>query len=680
MDEKPYRIGDESTPDVEYLAQAWKKTLDDLAEFVDQCNDNYKVRYAVWAGQHDSGKKMSADAFPWKGASDLRVYEVDKMIQSHKALLLTSHRRSNLVAVPVEGNDISRARVVGNFMRWLVMTQIPHIEREVALCADYMLEKGISATGQFWEKCQSKVVEEMTLEQIAQVAPQLAQDVIGGTMDDVLVGLLQQAYPGMTVRKAKRALKSLRETGRAEMVVPGRVYNRPVVRAFTLDEDLFIPINVTDIEHAPYIFRKHYYTPEQMREKVAVGEWDGDWVEQTILTQKGKDMDLIQNSTQESIRRNFYDEARDVDGLVLVVYAYQKLTDEDGVSGIYETIFNPHTEGYAKHGLLSYRHGQYPFVIFRREYLSRRLHDSRGIPEVGEPYQVQIKVQRDSRIDNTSLATLPPFYYPIGRPPTNFGPGAKIGVRRPQEYGYIDRPPFPQASIEVEQTLLKSFGQYFGMPTDELDVVESRLKQQDMVERWLSSWSQVYQQVWSLFQQFGDDQVYFRVIGSVKGKPEQFEKGSPDEKYDFYISYDVLMTDDEKKTDKIKQLIELAQTIDRNGQIDYSELLQAAVEAIDPILGERVIQPKEAASVKEVNEEMSDMAQMFAGIDKNIPLGAANELRLQVIQQIVGSSPEWQARLQNKEDPLSKRLEKRVQQYQHQLQQQQNAIIGRYGA
>ncbi len=66
----------------------------------------------------------------------------------------------------------------------------------------------------------------------------------------------------------------------------------------------------------------------------------------------------------------------------------------------------------AKTGLLGYAHGEYPFVLYRREYLSRKLHDSRGLPEPGKPWQDQIKAHKDARIDAASLGVLPPICYP----------------------------------------------------------------------------------------------------------------------------------------------------------------------------------------------------------------------------------------------------------------------------
>ncbi len=68
----------------------------------------------------------------------------------------------------------------------------------------------------------------------------------------------------------------------------------------------------------------------------------------------------------------------------------------------------------------------------------------------------------------------------------------------------------------------------------------------------------------------------------------------------------------------------------------------------------------------------------FAGIPKNIKPGTPPQLGLQVIQQYL-QQPDVQQRFQQ-DQPFRERLEARAKQYQFQLQQQQNAVIGRLGA
>ena len=79
-----------------------------------------------------------------------------------------------------------------------------------------------------------------------------------------------------------------------------------------------------------------------------------------------------------------------------------------------------------------------------------------------------------------------------------------------------------------------------------------------------------------------------------------------------------------------------------------------------------------------VDDEHSDLAQIFAGIPKNIKVGTPPQLGLQIIQQYA-QGPDVQKRMQ--EDKLfADRIQARAKQYQFQQQQQQNAQTGKLGA
>lgn len=683
----------ESGPNYASLKRDFDLCTSNLQPYVDQCRENYDTRFALWDGQSADGRKHARegakiDPTPWDGASDLRVFLTDEAINAKVAMLCMAFRKAQLVAVPVEGNDLKRAKIVSNFMKWLVQTQIPEIDREVELLCNYLSEKGVAATGQFWEVSRQKTLLTLQLSDLQQQFPDadltalLTDPVMSGT----LVSLFEEIY-GCTSKKARSMLADLQQVGKTTVPVIGKEKSRPVIRAFNLDENLFIPHTATDLESAPAIYRVQYFSAEQLRSFAATEDWDPEWVDAAISTCRGK---FITPTTNEYIRvhsRSFNYIQEEMTDLIGVVYAYQRLSDEDGYPGIYLTIFTPlmgedggDHPGYAKHGLLGYAHGQYPFVLHRREFLSRRLHDSRGIPEVGKPLQDQIKVHKDSRIDAASLAILPPMGYPVGRPPARWGAGARIPERRPNEYHFLDRP-MPDGNTESsEQQLRNDFNRYLGFASQTGDQQFALMKNQFETDKFMSSWSKAYRQVWSLYQQYGSEQVYFRVVGLRQQEPTQFIKGGQDEEYDFVLNYQIEAMDTEKTFEKIKQIAQIVATADREGVVDYSEWLQAMIEAIDPTIAERIIQPKDVGQQQVVTDMQDMLAKIYAGQDQDIKMGTPPELGLQIIQGYVQNDPVVQQRLQNQQDPFGKRIEKLTKQLQFQITQRQNAQIGRLGA
>jgi len=157
----------ESGPDFSQLKYQFQKCTGDNQPYITQTSQNYATRYAIWGGQSADGKKHSRgpngqiEPIPWDGASDLRVYLVDNIINDKVAMILEAINKASLVAQPVEGNDIARAKQVSTFMKWMMETQMPDLDREFELMAQYIEEKGAAVMGQFWETTQEKTVQEI---------------------------------------------------------------------------------------------------------------------------------------------------------------------------------------------------------------------------------------------------------------------------------------------------------------------------------------------------------------------------------------------------------------------------------------------------------------------------------------------------------------------------------------
>jgi hypothetical protein len=688
-------INSEKGPQFEVLRQAFQDTYNGNQLFRDICEQNAMVRYARWPGQSFDGKKHSRDKgktepTPWDGASDLQVFLADEAINSYVAMEGLAMQKANIVAVPVEGNDIKRAKNVSNFMRWLIKTQIVDFDREMELLSQFVHEKGLAVTGQFWEVKQDKTLQKIRLDEFQEQFPQInvQEMLMVDSLEDDLIALFEELY-GCSRRKAKKMIGELRMTGETTVPVIGKVKSRPVIRAFNLDEDVFIASNTADLEDASGIYRLQYFTPEKLRMFVHTDGWDEAWVEKAIECALGKQISPSNDDTyfgQQNYRLDAVGALTpdNYKGKVGVVYAYQRLSDEDGFAGIYCTKFNPYVppdekqKGYAKYDLLGYAHGQYPFVLHRREYLSRKLYDTRGIPEPARPWQNQIKAHRDARIDAASMAILPPFMHPIGRPPTKWGPGARVGERRPGEYHFGDAPAPSQQNTESEVILEQTWNKYVGFNTTGEATIFDSVKPQFQINKRLNGLSKAFNQVLSLYSQYGPKEVAYRVIGMKQAEPVIFERGSPDEEFDFFLTWDIQNMDPEVQEKKLQALAQVCATFDRNGQIDYSEVLQIAVDIIDPNWAERIIQPKEVGTQRVVNDTQGALAQIFAGVDKDREMNDPPELQAQVLQGYI-QAQDVQARYEQDES-FRARLDKYAKQVKFGIQQRENARIGRMGA
>ena len=659
-------------PDIKTLRYAYDETVVELEAYFDLCRTSYDDRRNWWAGKSRDHRKHGADAFPWEGAADMEAHTIDERITRLVSLFMSSLNRSNVRAFPVESTDIPRSKVVSNFLKWMVSSgYIPRFKKEMELGANYLLERGILITYVGWHREDRRFLQRLDLNQIAQIAPEVVELIAGGENDDELIALLEATFPGVTKKRAKKALKDLRKTGEAELPIVRRQVDAPEVKTLAPDGDFFFPPYVTDPQRAPYCFWKTYYTAQELENKVITDGWDEDFVETMIDKYRGVNIDSIEREQEGRRSTSLTDNAYEANELIEIVYGYQRLIDpEDGSEGIYCTVFHKeYSEGYAKFELLN-GYEDYPVVVTKLSEDSKRLYDTQTIPDILRGIQNQVKVERDSRIDRNSLATLPPILHPVGQAPTDWGPGRMIPYRRKGDLDFAPTPPSPVGSIEIEKTMEAQADRLCGL--DETSQI-SQVRKQFLVDKFLQHSAEVLQMCYKCFQRFGPDSVFFRVTGSPD--PVAFNKGNPDENYDIMISYDVLNSDPETQEKKLQQMVALTQ-LDRSGRINIDSLLDAAANSIDPVLADRVLQPTEAAQEQVVRQVTDDLAKIFAGIEMPArPNGA--QIALTVIQQYA-SQPDVAQRLQS-DEAFAARLEKYAGQYTFQMQQAQNAQIGRVG-
>ena len=699
----------DDSPDVEDVSAEYRTCVNDFGTYTTMLNRNYDARHCRWPGQSSDQRKraqivngVKKAPFPWDGASDLKVAVVDELIEDAVATDVVGLASANMRAVPVGADDLGKATLATHFMRWLMDSEMREKDDEAELVSQVRHEGGVGVLKVFWSQKVQRVAKEVTMEELVAKYPILGEAMAAGTLDDEIAAMLVQIFgtEDMPVKKtrAKAMVSELREKGKTVIPAKESVEARPKVKARTPGVDLFFPLNTSSLQEASAIYEREWMSPAQSRERVHTDGWDEDYVEYVVTHCTGEtEGDTINSEYRNDVERTGYGGADDGarSGLVEWVYAYRKRSDENGVPGVYVTIFCPSASkgsddtignGYAKQELLGYRHGCYPFVAFARERISRCLLDSRGIPEMGAGWQNATKVEMDSRIDTASLATCPPRFHPIGKDPADWGPGSSVPTRAGRaDYGFLEAPPFPNHSIEVQASLMKMTRQYFGRPTDALDAAEAAKKTQKLLNRYLRPWRDVMEMVWALYHQYGPEEEFFRVGGATSEQAMKFKKSDFSAKYSFWFSFDVLDLDPERIMVALEKLGPIMAQWDAGGQLNREEVLRMFVARVfGPVVADRLIMPKETAIDKETKETKNDIALMAAGIDTDPPMNSATQIRQQVLQQWQQGSKDnpatdVQQRLAT-DEALKKRVEKYTKQLEFQEQQRQNAQIGRQGA
>jgi len=662
-------------PDIDVLVSAYEQTTTELEGYFDTCRNNYDDRRNFWPGKSKDLRKHGSDAFPWEGASDMEAHTIDERITRLVSLFMSSLSRANVRAFPVESGDIERSRVVSSFLKWMTNSgYIPRFKQEMELGANYLLERGLLITYVGWNREDRSYLQRLSLEQIGQIAPDLAEMIINESEDDMVVSQLQQAFNGVTAKRAKKALKSLRKTGFAELPVVRRQVDAPNIKTLAPDGDFFFPSYVTDPQRAPYCFWRTYYTAQELENKVLTDGWDEEFVDKVIENFRGVSINSVEREQEGRRSITQTDDVYEAEELIEIVHGFQRLIDpEDGSEGIYETVFHKlEDELYAKHELLN-GYEDYPVVVTKFSEDSKRLYDTISVASLLRGIQNQVKIERDARIDRASISTLPPLMHPVGQAPTDWGPGRFVPYRRKDEIHFADTPKSVdlQGSIEIETTLQAQADRIMGL--DEGNQI-SQVRKQFLVDKFLSHAAEVLRMSFRCFQRFGPDAIFFRVTGVPD--PQEFSKGDPDENFDIMVTYDVLNSDPDTQENKLKQMVQLI-SLDRNGRINTDILLDVLAGSVDPVLADAVLQPTEVAQDKVIKDVTDDLTKIHAGIEMPArPNGG--QIAMQLIQQYT-QQPDIAQRLQT-DQGFAQRLQKYMAQYEFAQAQQVNATqYGQYG-
>lgn len=652
------------------------------------------TRYTRWNGQSDDGRKWSKNlpegtgAFPWEGASDTRIPLSDEVINSMVDLDTTAFWKSTVRVGPTDAEAMDKGAVANTIMDWLINNKLfAELTREAELVSQYKWTYGWSCLHITWQQEIGLREQKLNATQLIQMAEQAPDGSIirdlpllvnNPEAEDQVAELMMQAFPHLKKRRALQSVRELRETGETNFPVQFMLKNQPSVAALAPWDEIAFPPETTDIQTARCVFRRMYLTEVQVREKIESEGWDREWVDQVVSTagqfSNWNDLTFSVGLTNNTLQNRM--------NLIEVVYGYTKQLDDDGIPGVYCTIFSPNVYQnqrgqpcFAKHDLLGYSHGQYPFVVFRTEHIHRKVVESRGVPEITYTWQNELKIQRDSIQDYTALNTLPPLLVPKGRAGNlRLGPAVQVPVLRPGEVQYMMPPARePSVAFNLIKAIEEQTDRYFGRPTELVPPALTSMRQQRTINNWLHAWTSVFRQVFSLVVQYMEPEDLAKVVG----KPVQFDVD--DINMDITLKFDVRDLNQDFFTEKLKAISTLVLPGDTTGVINRTKLTQMALHLIDPLLADELVMDQADASKQMFDNVNQDIALMSLGNQPQFVEGDPTApTKLQFAQGIIKANPKYQAQLQ--QDELFQNLmQKYIENLQFSVTQQQNAQIGRIG-
>ena len=674
-------------PNINVLNEVYRKDLSDHSGFADQCADSYNQRRSWWPGKTLDQKKHQLDAKPWVMASDQEVPVIDPRINTLVALCMNAIRDGNITAYPVNSDDVERAASTSTFIRWMLDSWIPNAYDQIELSLNDMFEKGIAATWVGWEKRLRTHLQEVDLEEIAEQSPELVELLADEDRVDEAIEALRGAFDGVNEKRAKKALKQLRENGVAEIPVIVGDIDRPGVQAKCPRADIIYPSYTMDVKNVDRVHIRHFMSIQDLKQAVANEGWDKDWVDDIIEKHMGVTQQELDGpygnrnvflSNQSATLFNMGN--RDAVDLVEIVRTFQRLVDdEDGAEGYYQTIWAPNqadgdeeTVGYGLFELLN-GYDEFPIALTTMSRDSKRIYDQRNVSDLLRGNQRQAKVSRDAFVDQLSIMMNPPRTHPAGRPASVWGAGADFATRRGEEnlYKTLDIPNTLREGTQYEQFLIDEADFIMGLKEGSPMAL---VRQQYYVNRALVHVSEMARLAYKAYQKFyGKDEIYFRVTNSPD--PQTFNSGPEDEELDIKFFYDVRTQDREYVKESVETILKLTQS-DPTGTIDPAEVVRVATNLAVPQFASRILRSSSAARGDTLKKVAEDLALIASGQSVGAqPNGG--QVAMEYIQQYA-QQPDMQMRIG--QDPAwAERLQTYMQQYQFQSQQQENAQTGKIG-
>ena len=669
----------------------------DAAWYFDRNRSAFDYWHARWAGQTVDGRKWGATdetrVWPWPGASDTRVRTTEMIINERLTVCMFALMNMKVQAestMPVA--SMRESQQAGKLLNWQIFTQMAEeVYNELPLCMNWRLGLGSSIMEVTWEqetRLWMQPINLINLQALAQhngMADQERVDQFISALfdpagEEMAIAIVQSASPLVTKTIARKILKDLRDMRTAEIPVPEVIKSKPRWTALRTMVDVLFDARVGAIQRAPWVSRVEYVTETELMDRVELAEYSEDFVAQILDLGRETSRGVVPGGTLDWRYGTRYAGVNDdADSpQYRLEHMYQRGL-RNGTPSVYCTVFNQNVDVAAKHAPLHYDHGEYPFAVFRNEHHDRAIVTSRGDAEIAYTWEQEIKKQRDARSDRTDLALKPPLlttYEELIKMKSQFMPETIIPMRRFDDAKWFPAPPYDQGSIEIEKTVLATIDRFYGLFGD-VDPALKQQRQQQLADGVLMEMKPVIRQTWQLMQQYLDDATVSAIVGPMQ---QPFNVGRKEIQGMFHITatVDMRTLDPAFLKEMLASGVQLVQ-LDTMGLIDRTKFIRILANSISYELAE-AIQETEPATQKEQEDEMRACDLILAtGVDQPMPMGGNYQLRFGIVQQKLQAyqqNPVSARRLQENPEILQV-FQNRADFFQRQLQQRENAQIGR---
>lgn len=636
------------------------------------------IRYTRWEGQTPDGLKhqdqqgtSKRPVRPWDRSADSRVKLVDSAVNWVVDILLAAFWNARPKVSAVHSGILTAMQQAEwrKIISWVVHGPLRgKLVDEVELAAQVGHTLGQTVLLAEWRQEHALTLQKITLEEIGRMAQaaqgpedggsrmedgggmaaQFLSALLDPTREEEAAQWLVAVFEDLKPARARKVVRQLRSEGEAEFPLPKLVRNEPSVSVLIPGVDFFLPVEATsDLERARCMFKLDWLNVAELEAMAEDADWDSKFIEAAKAT-----VGVRSNLTVAGTPQDQDDNAR----LIEIVYAYHRQRDAEGVPGIWRTTFSPNVpERYAKHELVDYAHGKYPFTLYRTEAVDRRPDGARGLADTHGVDQAELKKQRDTLYNLSDLTVLPMFRR-RGARATNgmqeIGPGAVLNDPTGSIEAIQLPPGKPDLAFALIESIVKGADEYVGRPRADVPPTPAQLRQQRMANRWLLTWAEVLWQLGVMTYQYLTPQELEELLGHPPLLTREMIL-----RHRVILWFDVRTMDSEWVLQMVQAINQFVLPADAGGAIDRNKYVRFILSYFEPTLADEVSTDQEGASqaiFKEVRDEISQMSQGNEAIYvQNDPAAA---MKLQFASQIVAANPSYAPQLQRGKAVVDQKL------------------------
>lgn len=398
------------------------KLSEDALAFVDAISKESgeeKNKRNVWEQRIDGLVKKrygirSKKSFPWAGAANFVLPQIDTDINRIKpAYINMAFGVSPIVTFNgYDATDIEPARKREVLFDWRMKTKVDFF-KPYCLGIDYLLANGFVLFKTSWKFELTYYCKTLNL---ADLKEEVLSALYMPEVDDNTLGqiIAEEMLPDVTLQEnideIMRVIKEFRagET-EFEMNFVEKSVNTANVHALNPRLDVIFPVDCCDIQEASFIEHRYPMSKSKIKMMMKVGKfkkYDDDEINMwTGVSDYGNSTADYLKGVRDGTSSNYFN---DEDEIILCEVDTWYDVNNDGIDERVRICYpmnNPRSCLYFIEN--PYDHGQFPYVVVRRELNDAEIMSSRGIPAIDEDFQTGITTLFNQDIDAGTISTTP---------------------------------------------------------------------------------------------------------------------------------------------------------------------------------------------------------------------------------------------------------------------------------